>query len=626
MATITRLMQRNTDAILQKMLTRADFEVKLKQLQEAAPSARPSVRSELLKMLSAWNIAYDDGVQRSTEEDIAYLETLIRDAKLPEQAETQILELLFDCFENYPTPEEYMLRIVNHLCCKEDGWQDDTLRLRILKQFIKYGNYLVYQNDKKDADGNTIRDAKGNPKKATVRLYGGDCYIKAYIKEKIGNRQPTTEEVLAHLDDAIFDVLKTASKEQKKPDGVYGLLKLAGDLAQGAFKTGGATKRELYLFAIVYHMTYAIPDRQPQDPMVLHDPNTTDSIRHYESDIEKNLFRDYYNNNLMRFLTEAYEKNLGAFELDPSGQGINYKNFAEMVYIYYISTSYAPTDKIKLANEMITRLANRPVGKALPECDTGMTKYYSDLFTEEILAKSEDEFEAFVADNYDCNLTVREKNQKGVQTENRKGIFQIQTAQQTAFDLYNDIIALMQSLDVDFTRNRCNYGLWFTDVSMIEKTKGASMQAFRKGKDAKKVDNFIKLLYSINMFMGHLFAENETDPTKADQHTAPSVSPIKAMTVSKPEQMTRTTLMIAYYYCYNAQYTSKLSGNTMSFADVYNDYTNCSGTLADDWRKEYHDCLPGLNLFLQKAGYQLISDKNIFDIALIFSSYAYLTN
>ena len=55
---------------------------------------------------------------------------------------------------------------------------------------------------------------------------------------------------------------------------------------------------------------------------------------------------------------EKYEGKLNAVESDPSGQGINYKNFAEMIYIYFISKNYEPYEKIRRSDEMIRRLAN----------------------------------------------------------------------------------------------------------------------------------------------------------------------------------------------------------------------------------------------------------------------------
>ena len=82
------------------------------------------------------------------------------------------------------------------------------------------------------------------------------------------------------------------------------------------------------------------------------------------------------------------------------------------------------------------------------------------------------------------------------------------------------------------------------------------------------------------------------------------------MSIQKPEDMTRTALIVAYYYWYNQLNESRNAKK--SFVDVMDDYT--------DFESE-----TGLNAMLEKAGYQPINDRNIFDLAVIFSSYAYLS-
>lgn len=80
------------------------------------------------------------------------------------------------------------------------------------------------------------------------------------------------------------------------------------------------------------------------------------------------------------------------------------------------------------------------------------------------------------------------------------------------------------------------------------------------------------------------------------------------MSIDKAEDMTRTALIVAYYYRYNQINESR--GVEKSFVDVLDDYT---------------DSTTGLNSMLEASGYQPINDRNIFDLAVIFSSYAYLS-
>ena len=296
MSTITRELENalyELEKEFQSLYTKEDFNRQLVRLHMAGmTSARPSALSRLYSMLrQAW-IPFERG-----RED-AYYEELVKNAALPGFAELdeKIMQSLYEKFLTYPKPEDYMKRIVDRLEDPKDKWSEDSLRLRILKRFIVYGDYL---------------SAAGK---------NGKKVIQAYVKKKKGiKKEPSVQEVIEGLDDGVFKELKTATKAQKKPDGKFGLLKTADDLAAGKFREGGATKKDLYLFAMVYNMTYYT--------------GRPDETIDYERDLEKNLFSDYYTNNLMRFVTEAYKENkLSEFERDPSGQGVNYKNFAEMVY------------------------------------------------------------------------------------------------------------------------------------------------------------------------------------------------------------------------------------------------------------------------------------------------------
>lgn len=129
-----------------------------------------------------------------------------------------------------------------------------------------------------------------------------------------------------------------------------------------------------------------------------------------------------------------------------------------------------------------------------------------------------------------------------------------------------------------------------------------------KRNDSQKIKDFVKLLYGINMFLGHLFIENESGLLEEQEHTALSKRVIKKMSINKAEDMTRTALIVAFYYRYNQLNENR--GSIKSFVDVMDDYT---------------DYTTGLNSMLEASGYQPINDRNIFDLAVIFSSYAYLS-
>ena len=149
-------------------------------------SDRASKLRKLFDLLDICGISYERG------RDNQYYENLIRSAHFPDfsEIEERMIMALYSRYKEYPNPEEYMLRIVNRLCFNEDLWMQDSLRLRILKQFMKYGNYLS------DAG------------------YGGRKAITDYAKTNAGKKTLSGDDVLLFVDDGIFSCLEDATKAQ----------------------------------------------------------------------------------------------------------------------------------------------------------------------------------------------------------------------------------------------------------------------------------------------------------------------------------------------------------------------------------------------------------------------------
>ena len=551
-----------------------DFKSKLDALKKAgAKSDRSSKLRKLFDMFDICGIEYERG------KDNAYYENLIYSSDIPtfSEVEDRMLLALYSRYEEYPSPEDYMKRIVDRLCFDEDGWQHETLRIRILKQFIKYGNYLV------DAG------------------FGGRKLICDFVKDKIG-KKPSDEEVLTNLDDEVFSGLETATKPQKKPEGKFGLLKAVDDLATGKFRAEGATKRSLYLFAMVYGMTYYSGSMDNGE------------ILDFKTDIETNLFRDYYANNLMRFISEVYKGKLCEYELDPSGQGINYKNFAEMIYLYYISKDCSPQDKIRLSNEMIRRVQESQFKRGRVNTnDIGGTVFYmgifqnknvENLFSEDILSLEEAEFEKFICENYDCDTFAGSYETKSGVVDSKIGVFQLETEQNSAFREYQSIINNLIGLGVAL--EKCNYGLWFTDVAAFRKKGYENICDRRSELDRGKFEEFMELLFGINSFMGYTVDENVSTQNEDQEWTEPSKMKTKALYVPSANAVTRTSMIVAYYYYYNALHEDDGNDKWKNFEEVFNNF-----------KKD-------IDSKLEAAYYQPLSGKNIFDVLVVFSSYAYL--
>lgn len=527
------------------MYSNSDFEQKYCDLVKAGKtSRRPSILAELYKMFTACRISFEKN------KDTRYYGTLIQNLTETNKLDlpNKILKELYCRYTFYPTPKEYMLRIVNRLEDKADNWAENSLRLRILKRFIKYGNYLSDSG------------------------FQGSKFIKDYVKNKTGKKS-SDKEILLYLDDKIFDVLESADKAQKKPRGKYGILKLADDLAEGKFRVGGATKQGLYMFAMVYNMTYSS------------DENSLSF--NFATDIEKNLFHDYYANNLMRFITEAYSGQSREFEADPSGQGINYKNFAEIIYLYFIVKNCKPTEKIKFSAEMIERVKNNPCSRknSNNELKTETKFFKQRSIIEDIFNLSAANFEKFICENYNCDTFIDNHD---------VGIMQLEIAQNTAFKNYKKILNDIEELGVDL--KNCNYGLYFADVSLLDNVALKNLIGEQCNDNCNR---FIELLRGIHKFLGGFITETKSESERSE------VSKMKNrfLYISTPSEITRTTLITAFYYFYNCAHENDERKN---FVDFFKNFKS------------------GIDIFLELSNYQLFSEKNFFDLATAFSSYAYI--
>ncbi len=541
----------------QNLYCRKDFEDVIAELYSVGQkSGRDSILARLFDMFNASCIEFKPGM------DNEYYEELVKNSTLPDfyDLEKEVLSFLFSKHRAYPTPEEYMQRIVDNLS-KDSEYRGEPLRLVILKRFIEYGNYL--------------NDAG----------FGGKGVIAKYVKEKT-KHTPTVDEILKTLDDGIFSGLETADKAQKKPKGKYGLLKLCDDLAGGKFRTGGSTKKGLYLFAMAFNMTYC--------------PSSNSSLYNPETDIEKNLFRDYYCNNLMRFITDSYKGKHCEYDMNPTGQGINYKNFAEMIYIYYIASNHTPQEKIALSSSMIERVEKAKSSNAnATEKNSGDTLYFRRLYTEDILEKDEKSFEKFILDNY---------NFEELGSSAEISSITVSAQQETAYRNYLKIINELncELEEAGTTLEGCNYGLWFTDVAQFKKSGYESIKSLNPDADNDTIEDFLELLLAVNDYLGYTVNEKASTGDGASEWTKLSGGRTKALYIESAKDITRTAILVAYYYYYNIQKENSGSAKGKSFEDVFADFAS------------------GVDKYLEASFFQKLSTKNIFDMMVVFSSYAYL--
>ncbi len=189
------------------------------------------------------------------------------------------------------------------------------------------------------------------------------------------------------------DRMKALKKQAQRymPDPL--LLKLCNDLAEGNFRGNGMTRVQLYYFAIMFGM----------------DLSVNESTVNEDRDIEKNLFQDYYNDNLLRFLSVDYRDRTD-LEQEPTGEGINYKSYVETSYLYFLcrkDLSLTPGERINRAEKTIEAVykarnrsrASEGGNKAPKAAEEQFTAFYKDTLFSRLLKKEPDQIVDFILDN-----------------------------------------------------------------------------------------------------------------------------------------------------------------------------------------------------------------------------------
>ena len=166
------------------------------------------------------------------------------------------------------------------------------------------------------------------------------------------------------------------------------LLDICNDLANARFGANGKPKKNIYYFAFMFCM------RVPMDG--LYDVDA-------EHDLVKNLFYDYYADDLLRFLEDEYNNpKVTDRNSEPTGEGVNYKNYVECVYVYYLNHTElgTPAERLDKAEKIIDRCAQSGRTGAARVNSDGSTQYFKKLAVERMMSEGENELADFVCENF----------------------------------------------------------------------------------------------------------------------------------------------------------------------------------------------------------------------------------
>ena len=538
------IVESNMQDLFTNLYCKKDFLHLIKLAKKEQRDRHPFILNKLVEMLNCVGQKCENG------KSLSYYEKIVSNLDIPADADEinqRIINLLNNIYSTYPQPDEFMKRIVDLLDPSTIG--TGSLQLRILKRFVMKVN--VKENKK--------------------------YYSKTLAKKGIGD-----------INESIFEVL---SNETNEKCDYLPLVQAAFNLAKGIFVSPVTTKELLFLFAFAYDMRYYASS------------NVDDY--NFARDIDKNLFEDYYCDNLTRYIYLEDGGKAGNSDKEPSGLGINPKNFIDVAFVYYlnmegIDASYKVSRFYTMINRVKDAWKNQyAYNEAKKSTYEGvLTSVYTNRISTLIHGMDEEAFEKYLLENYYCDVRYTYTNKKtGKIQEGYKGLFELQFDINSIYTQYNEIIDLIKEVlnlprNADFSKIDHRRLKNVADESNIVLTRVVELEQNVPSSD-------------LECFSSLDLGEKEwSEFLLIMKNIEKRLNPYEVIGITNSSDITRTKMIAAYYHYYCLENGMDDSSETwISFKDVFDDMSSC------------------LNIYLEEAGYQKISTKNIYDVFVIFFAY-----
>lgn len=613
---------------------REDLEEKLREVLEQYAQKRSGYRfrlKELNEMCAACGLDPELLLDAQTREQAL--------AQIPRRQELRkkLLLELYRIWQEFPVSSAYMTRLVQRLTGSRD-----SVRVAILRQFLLHTDYhtapvIALVTDRMDPQ---TRKKYAGLKEAEQRLWiaehlsedlfdvldrassdlsaealakllckqqrldeAGTFRLSAALLEDIrrflGHIPRTNTEILTVLGEQGEKALPLLERIEKefcawlKPSGKdktyrqakkdakkalktdWTLLKLTDDLASGKFRVNGITREQLYVFAIAFDLRY-YPDPTAED----YDPDL---------DIVKNLFQDYYSDNLMRYvLDEEYLQNKVFYEAEPTGEGINYKNYVEVIYLYCLcQAGLTPAQKLQKAQTLTDRAvkAAKKHTQRISAAPQEYTTVFRDSFLHGLLAITD---ENTLVEYLCTHYYIYNPSYSGVRMMYAS---QQNTAQQVYRQLARDFMAeYPESFGSMYDRIELNNGL---DVPSL-----LAQLAEENPDDA----GLLQMLDPGSPFVTLLSSLDQKLRTQKTRICKLCADDSTAFTCTRTE-------LITLYYCYFLNVLQELVEDygVMDLPQLFEEFCHGDGIR------------PGIDHYLTLCRYQPISEKNAYDMFVIFA-------
>ena len=396
-------------------------------------------------------------------------------------------------------------------------------------------------------------------------------------QENMALLEQTEKEFCAFLKpsgkDKTYRQAKKDAKKAVKTD--WTLLKLADDLASGKFRVNGITREQLYVFAIAFDLRY-YPDPTAAD----YDP---------DRDMVKNLFQDYYSDNLLRYvLDEEYLHNKTYYESEPTGEGINFKNYVEVIYLYCLcQEGLSPAQKLQKAQTLIDKTAKtaKTHRQRVIMSPREQTTLFRDGFIQSILDITE---ESALVEYLCTHYYIYNPAYSHVR-------MQYASQQNTALQVY---LTLAQTFMKEYPDS---FG---TMYDRVELNNGLDVLALLEQLTEENREDaaFLEILRADGDFVALLSC--------LDRKLRTQKTRIYKLCNDQTAEFTCTrTELITLYYCYFLNVLQELVEDygIIDLPQLYEEFCNGDGIR------------PGINQYLELCRYQHISEKNAYDMFVIFA-------
>lgn len=488
-----------------------------------------------------------------------------------------------------------------------------------------------------------------------VELEVAESIEKDFRKQLKGINRIAKSGKQGTYDDLYKDAKKDAKNKKNKGGVDKKLLGLCDDLEKGNFRANGVTKKYLYYFAFMFEMKI-----------------TWNAVKNEDQDIIKNMFQDFYNDNLLRFLEGDYKdgRKLTTVENEPTGEGINYKNYTEAIYLYFLyheELNMMPGEKIDMAEDIIkkcVKYASKNKKNISKQNDLWNTRYYQDNLIYELLQKKPEDIVEFITEKYSIT-TEKNSNRIMINSEEKTAFFwfgkiieKLEEMRNEKIDISSkewrikklleekfghedeDFNRILQILD-DRTRLKSMYlskydikeVLGTLDVLISNMDKPITRyllekQVEEKGLSSKKIGEKLKILrelgFDIKNEKGDTYCLQLSKDDSTDSLKKELIECIKNKNcisdeelerkirsrVIKEKRITRNELIVLHYY-----YT------VMEKGDFDLDFDGVD-TLQTVFKK-YSEMIDPI---LEACRYQPLNKKNIFDMYMIIELYFYISD